>query len=98
MRWEEEVELLHEEMRRVLAFLHWQAAWWMKQGERWEGLPSDVSEGLQAYAHCQADCRHLLREHFHHMWRHVGDYIRLDNGSTEEEDTEMPSDDEDENA
>jgi hypothetical protein len=32
------------------------------------------------------------------MWRHVGDYIRLDNGSTEEEDTEMPSDDEDENA
>ncbi|KAG2750254.1 hypothetical protein P692DRAFT_20421062 [Suillus brevipes Sb2] len=28
MRWAEEVELLHEEMRRVLQFLRWHAAWW----------------------------------------------------------------------
>ncbi|KAG1786540.1 uncharacterized protein HD556DRAFT_1449630 [Suillus plorans] len=32
--WSEEVELLREEMRRVLEFFAWQAAWWDEQGKR----------------------------------------------------------------
>jgi hypothetical protein len=28
MRWQEEVELLQEEMRRTLQYLEWQAVWW----------------------------------------------------------------------
>ncbi|KAF8069134.1 hypothetical protein FPV67DRAFT_1415501 [Lyophyllum atratum] len=31
MRWAEEVELVQEEMRRVLAFLSWKAGWWLEQ-------------------------------------------------------------------
>ncbi|KAG2054496.1 hypothetical protein BDR06DRAFT_1049485 [Suillus hirtellus] len=31
-RWEEEVQLLHEEMRRIIAFLDWHTGWWDTQG------------------------------------------------------------------
>jgi hypothetical protein len=98
MRWEEEVELLHEEMRRVLAFLRWQAVWWTKQGEQWKGLTRDVSAGRQAYAHRQADCRHRLANHFQHMWRYVNDYVRLGTTNTGKEDKEAASDNEEEDA
>jgi hypothetical protein len=30
--WCEEVDLLDEEMRRVLCFLDWKSAWWVKMG------------------------------------------------------------------
>jgi hypothetical protein len=33
MHWSEEVELLQEEMRRVLQFFGWQATWWDSQRE-----------------------------------------------------------------
>ncbi|KAG2143995.1 hypothetical protein BD769DRAFT_1383033 [Suillus cothurnatus] len=33
LRWSEEVELLREEMRRVLEFFTWQQAWWEEQGK-----------------------------------------------------------------
>lgn len=97
MRWEEEVELLQEEMRRVLAFLHSQAAWWTEQGERWKGLPPDLSAGLRAYAHRQGDCRRELADHFRHIWRHVSAYVELGISGAETEDLEMlsPEDDED---
>lgn len=32
-RWQEECALLMEEMRRVLAFFHWQSDWWTKKAE-----------------------------------------------------------------
>ncbi|KIJ04400.1 hypothetical protein PAXINDRAFT_22314 [Paxillus involutus ATCC 200175] len=31
LRWEEEVELLDEEKRRIVAFFNWQAKWWIDQ-------------------------------------------------------------------
>jgi hypothetical protein len=33
MHWSEEVELLQEEMQRVLQFFGWQATWWDSQKE-----------------------------------------------------------------
>jgi hypothetical protein len=95
MRWEEEVTLLQEEMRRVLAFLQWQATWWTEQGDRWEGLPPDVTAGLCAYAHRQADCRRRLHDHFCHMWREVAICVQLGIRSTGNGDGELPSDNED---
>ncbi|KAJ7430104.1 hypothetical protein B0H11DRAFT_2264340 [Mycena galericulata] len=57
-RWVEEVELLREEMRRVLRYLEWQAAFW----ERLAGVAEargDVSvptqRGMMAYAAKQAE-------------------------------------------
>lgn len=51
----EEEELLLEEMRRVLAYCDWKAAWWRSQAECRDGLVSaPVSRGLRAYAQKQA--------------------------------------------
>ena len=53
-RWEEEVVLLDEEMRRVLVFCNWKAAWWKEQVSLRNALPRTLMEGLHAYAGEQA--------------------------------------------
>jgi hypothetical protein len=68
MRWSEEVELLEEEMRRVLRFLQWHATWWKEQAHRRACEKEADSEGLQAYALRQADLRESLRERFILLW------------------------------
>jgi hypothetical protein len=54
-RWEEEVILVDEEMRRVLEFCQWKTAWWLEQVPLREGLQLQLAEGLSAYAEEQAD-------------------------------------------
>ncbi|KAI9069574.1 hypothetical protein FKP32DRAFT_1559434, partial [Trametes sanguinea] len=55
-RWEEEIELLVEEMRRVVAYFQWQATWWEQQADRRNGmpftapLPLDLMDGVRAFA------------------------------------------------
>ncbi|KAI9059925.1 hypothetical protein FKP32DRAFT_1613943 [Trametes sanguinea] len=55
-RWEEEVILLAEEMRRVVAYWEWQAGWWEEQADRrahalqGQHLPSDLGDGVRAFA------------------------------------------------
>ncbi|KAF4568154.1 hypothetical protein EYR36_010163 [Pleurotus pulmonarius] len=54
-RWDEEVELVIEEMRRVLVFLDWKKGWWYEQGALRAGsAPPAVLSGLIAYAAKQA--------------------------------------------
>ena len=49
--------MLHEEeMRRVIAFGRWKAAWWSEQKERRPDLDDALAEGLRAYA---AEHEHL---------------------------------------
>lgn len=65
----EEVVLLREEMRRVLAFLEWKANWW---GLRKEARPVEdraLAEGLRAYAEEQAALQHLLCRSFRSIWK-----------------------------
>ncbi|KAJ6566718.1 hypothetical protein B0H19DRAFT_1025332 [Mycena capillaripes] len=50
MRWREEVDLLEEEMRRVLQFLRWRSQWWAKQVGRKPGLDGPQLEGEMVYA------------------------------------------------
>ncbi|OAX33799.1 hypothetical protein K503DRAFT_794391 [Rhizopogon vinicolor AM-OR11-026] len=64
MRWAEEVELLNEEMRRVLQFLRWHASWWNELGRARTLSTAADNEGLVAYARCQAQLRHDLADHF----------------------------------
>ncbi|KAG2369302.1 hypothetical protein BDR07DRAFT_1477308 [Suillus spraguei] len=53
-RWSEEVQLLQEEMRWVLAFLEWQTAWWEDHTTPRTWLNEMENEGMSAYAHWQA--------------------------------------------
>jgi hypothetical protein len=72
-RCREEVLLLKEEMRRVIAFLEWKTTWWMDRQTMRGGVSDEVSrdlqEGLTAYAQGQADLQKSLREHFCTLWR-----------------------------
>ncbi|KAJ7173526.1 hypothetical protein C8R46DRAFT_1215455 [Mycena filopes] len=52
-RWEEEVMLLREEMRRVVRYLHWQAAYWREKAEvtvSMDDIDAPTQLGKVAYA------------------------------------------------
>ncbi|KAJ7836106.1 hypothetical protein B0H14DRAFT_3705441 [Mycena olivaceomarginata] len=67
-RWSEEVMLLREEMRRVLRYLDWQAAWWRERAElRMDWAPA-VAAGACAYALKQVDWHHRLAGYFRLKW------------------------------
>jgi hypothetical protein len=69
-RWTEEVELLQEEMRRVVMFLEWKSEnWSAKQDVRLTTASSSVQSGLRAYAQKQAAIRHDLAVSFSRLWR-----------------------------
>lgn len=70
LRWDEETQLLQEEMRRVLAFFEWKAGWWRAQAHRREG-PDDFLSGLEAYAERQAAMYDKLASRFALKWLKV---------------------------
>jgi hypothetical protein len=47
-RWEEEVLLVHEEMRRVVMFYEWKAGWWRSQATRRMDVDATADGGLDA--------------------------------------------------
>ncbi|KAG1789918.1 hypothetical protein EV424DRAFT_1549952 [Suillus variegatus] len=68
LRWTEEVELLTEEMGRVIRFLHWDAQRWDERKGQLAGENPAHTEGLHAYAARQAHIRRRLAAHFHALW------------------------------
>jgi len=68
-RCREEVLLLREEMRRVLASLKWKSAWWLERQNSHTDVTSDHAEGLQAYAETQSDLQKSLKGHFCNIWK-----------------------------
>ncbi|KAK6981627.1 CxC2 domain-containing protein [Favolaschia claudopus] len=104
-RWTEEVDLVEEEMRRVLEFLEWKAGWWIALIGQREGVNTDAvsNEGFTAYAQRQSRIQLDLRARFQANWRDVPAYIRMGRDSVsaipeEEEDDGEDEDDEDEDA
>ncbi|KAG1846721.1 hypothetical protein C8R48DRAFT_750579 [Suillus tomentosus] len=81
-RWSEEVMLLLEEMRRVLAFLTWQVEWWsgLSSARHFERL-ADV-EGSAAYAKRQSALRESMLKKFEQLWKIVPAIVaaELDDG------------------
>ncbi|KAJ7017666.1 hypothetical protein C8F04DRAFT_1200144 [Mycena alexandri] len=76
LRWTEEVDLLEEEMRRVLQFLTWRAGWWEEQIGR-RGLPEGSQrEGETAYAARQAAVLIDLRDAFAQKWSGLAELVR----------------------
>ena len=67
-RWEEEVLLLREEMRRVLVYLDHKAERWRDQGLCREGCEPVLESGLRAYAAKQATVCERLADNFAAMW------------------------------
>lgn len=65
----EEVLLLREEMRRVLAFLDWKAQWWVDRRGARELRDKELSEGLAAYASEQAQLQRDLAMSFREEWK-----------------------------
>jgi hypothetical protein len=70
-RWKEEVELLAEEMSRVLWYLRWKKNWWLAQGRQREDVQSDVKEGLGAYAGKQAAILDRMARRFAREWQPI---------------------------
>ena len=70
-RWEEEVVLVQEEMRRTLAFLAAKRTQWtVRTTVQSDGADNEaiVSSGLTAYANRQADLCHALANNFAQIW------------------------------
>ena len=68
-RWREELDLLQEEMRRVIAFLEWKSSWWVgKVGSRSSSATADIQHGIDAYARKQASTYHLLAVSLANQW------------------------------
>ena len=69
-RWAEEVELLQEEMRRVVVFLEWKSQDWLARVEVHGGNSTpDIQSGLNAYAEKQVAIYHDLAISFVKLWR-----------------------------
>jgi hypothetical protein len=70
-RWTEEVALLREEQRRVLAFLNWLENTWTDRadGSHLVCIDLALSAGLQGYALKQASTWARTRARFKQLWR-----------------------------
>ncbi|KAA1478738.1 hypothetical protein DENSPDRAFT_788380, partial [Dentipellis sp. KUC8613] len=67
-RWNEEVQLLTEEMRRVLVFLQWKQAWWYSRVDARPDAPADIKSGLRGYATRQCLIYNNLATSFKNQW------------------------------
>jgi len=69
-RWEEEVTLLQEEMRRTVQFLEWKSGDWLEKVDARAGTTTPVvRSGLSAYANKQHAVFHNLAVQFCQRWR-----------------------------
>jgi len=68
-RWEEEVVLLQEEMRRVVCFLDWKSTDWVSKAGVRASVTPEVCSGLSAYAHKQGSVFRNLGIRFCRRWR-----------------------------
>ena len=88
MRWNEEICLVQEEMRRVCAYLSWYANWWSSHADVGHMKQYDpfLTEGLTAYAERQAHLRTSLQGLFQGLWNDVEGWVTgkkgLDSGHT----------------
>ncbi|KAE9409053.1 hypothetical protein BT96DRAFT_932325 [Gymnopus androsaceus JB14] len=71
-RWEEEVEIIPEEMWRTIVLLEKKAEWWEEQAEipQFKGAHA---EGASAYAYEQSDVCRLLKVSFEKRWERYKD-------------------------
>jgi hypothetical protein len=96
-RWTEEVDLLEEEMHRILVFVEWKGQWWrqMKDGRLDVMENAAAREGFNAYAEHQAVIQETLKTRFEKDWRHVAEWISLGHQGVVDFKTRADADDDD---
>lgn len=72
------MELLLEEMRRVLAYHAWHADWWDALAFAKQDLSPASEEGYAGYAYRQASIRCSLRNDCNLLWRNVAAFVNGD--------------------
>ncbi|KIM75537.1 hypothetical protein PILCRDRAFT_78724, partial [Piloderma croceum F 1598] len=70
-RWNEEVVLLNEEMRRVIEYCGWKASWWKQQASQRGDVSPELAEGLLAFAEEQAAMEDSIAIRFASQWAPV---------------------------
>ena len=68
MRWKEELLIIQEEMRRVIAYHGWRAAWWRDRGVSRSQADATVLSGLSGYANKQASIYTRMAERCALYW------------------------------
>ena len=83
-RWREEVELLLEEMARVLRFFSWRVLEWSRLVQTNDAGVQDgaLFDGRNAYALQQASQFQAMRSHCEQSWRDVSEWVQKKHGST----------------
>ncbi|KAF7967195.1 hypothetical protein HWV62_35598 [Athelia sp. TMB] len=82
-RWSEEVLLLVEEMRRVIAYHAWHTNWWNDLAYAKLDLSAPCEEGYAAYAYRQASIRRALGGDCNLLWRNVSAFVKGEIAATE---------------
>ncbi|KAF7318154.1 CxC2 domain-containing protein [Mycena chlorophos] len=73
-RWNEEVELTREEMKRVLRSLRWAEGEWQQRADRVrDDVEAEVAEGLRAYALRQVAIHRRIAASFYADWEKTRD-------------------------
>jgi hypothetical protein len=72
----EEVSLVHEEMRKTLAYLEWKSKWWLAQQVLRVVSNMAMAEGIRAYASQQAELQAVLASSFWTLWKTPLDEIK----------------------
>ncbi|KAF8817302.1 hypothetical protein BYT27DRAFT_7075222, partial [Phlegmacium glaucopus] len=66
--WEEEYQLVQEEMRWVVAYFTWKAEWWWEQAKRRTHADHATQQGISAYAQKQAFIMNTLAHECMQQW------------------------------
>ncbi len=77
-RWQEEVRLLQEEMRRAIVDMEWRAQLWTNRVHARPNVSSDLLKGLMAYAYKQADIQTSFATNYAKMWTPILKRHQLD--------------------
>ncbi|KAJ6534315.1 hypothetical protein B0H19DRAFT_1383490 [Mycena capillaripes] len=80
MRLGEEVDLLEEEMARIIQFLRWRSGWWMERADGLEPPDRPQREGSTSYALRQASTQAQLADEFVTEWQALPELIRRGRG------------------
>jgi hypothetical protein len=68
MRWDEELLIVQEEMRRVIEYLRWKAVWWQARTSLRGHSDSGIVSGISGYANKQAAICSRLAERCASYW------------------------------
>jgi hypothetical protein len=68
MRWEEEVQILQEEMRRTIVYYEWKQQWWLDQNSQARTGEDTIRHGISAYSQKQAYYCRCMAESFAMAW------------------------------